>query len=658
MKKSYRFWSSFAIRNFFLLLLLSTSFRSIGWTGASGPVIVANPYDRSICEGANTFFTIQASGVEKYVWQVSQNGGITWITASGGIYSNETSDTLLLTGATQPAQYRCIVEGGGEKDTSAAASLHFFIVEQSISTKATQVCENDSTQIVLGSSQIGLNYYLRRGNVVVGGPYAGTGSSLSMNTGPVPSTSNFSVLAQKSAVGSALSFDGTDDYVIVNNGYTPLKTFTFSLFIYPNDINGGKIFSSDVFELLLNAGGIEFKASGIGSISYNSIAKNAWSHLAVTYDGTALNLYINGTKVNTVASTGSLEASTSMAIGRDNQSACCYFNGKLDEFRVRSKYLSQAEVQESMTDCITGMEADVVAYYRFDDGAGSPVLTDLSGHGHTGSLKNMNPSNDWVIGTSACGDNQACSRIMIQTPRITVSNLIPVITSTSPASRCEQGSVVLKANASAGKISWFAFSTGGVELATGPTFTTPALASTTAYYVSSTDQGCTSKRTEIIATINPLPDVTVTVKDPTITAIQTGASYQWLDCKKELQSISGAIANSYTPAVNGTYAVAITLNGCTDTSKCMPVTVTGIEELTASSGHFVVFPNPSNGEITIQAVNEGAYTIVNELGQAVRMFQLTASNNYTMVIDNLTSGMYVLVDMSGQQMKKKIVITR
>lgn len=658
MKKNYRFcYRSAVIQNFFLLVLLSCSFQSIGGPGSNGPEIIAQPYNRTICEGASTFFTIQAAGVEKYLWEVSQNGGLTWVTATGGIYSNETSDSLKLTGAVQPALYRCIVEGGGEKDTSLVARLQFFITEQNISTQANQLCQNDSTKIILASSQIGLNYYLRRGSVVVGGPFAGTGSSLEMNTGPIPTTSTFSVLAQKSALGSALAFDGVDDYVIINNGYTPLKTFTFSLFIYPNDVNGGKIFSSDVFELLLNAGGIEFKASGIGNISYTSIAKNAWSHLAVTYDGANMHLYINGTKVNTVATTGSLEASTSMAIGRDNQTSCCYFNGKLDEFRVRSKCLSAAEVQESMTDCITGTEADVVAYYRFDDGAGSPVLTDLSNHGHLGTLKNMNPSADWVLGTSSCGDNQACTRILLQTPKITISSQVPVITAATPSSRCEQGSVTLKAEASAGKISWFAFATGGVELATGNTFTTPNLTASTAYYVSSTDLGCTSKRTEIIATIHPLPDVTVVVKDPTVTAVQTGASYQWLDCKKA-QSISGATSISYTPSVDGIYAVVITLNGCVDTSKCVPVAAVGVEELMSSGTYFVVYPNPSNGAVTVQASQEGNYTIVNELGQAILGFQLNASNNFTKVIDNLSSGLYVLVDMQGQQLKKKIVITR
>jgi hypothetical protein len=658
MKKNYNFrYPVTIIHTFFLLVLMGLTVRSAAATAVSAPVILMHPYDRTTCENANTYFAIKALDVDNYLWQVSRDGGITWETATGGIYTGEDTDTLKLTGAYLSALYRCLVEGGGVKDTSATAKLNFFIVEQTVVAKATQLCQGDSTTLVLGSSQTGINYYVKAGGSFKG-PYAGTGGPLSMNTGPVLTSANYSVLAQKSAVGNALSFDGIDDYVVVNSGYSAVANFTLSMFVYPNDVNGGKIFSSDVLELGLNAGGIELKASGVGTISYNSIAKDAWSHVAATFDGAALRLYINGTEVNVVAAAGSLEASTTMAIGRDYQTSCCYFNGKIDEFRVRRKSLSATEVKESMTDCITGMESDVIAYYRFDDGSGSPVLSDLSGHGYHGGLTNMNNTIAWVVGTSACGDNLACSRVMLQTPKITVSSLVPVITAQTPASLCDKGVAVLSVVASAGKISWFTSLTGGTELATGSSFTTPLLTSTTSYFVSSTEMGCTSKRTEVVATVNPLPNVNVTVSDPMITAIdQLGGTYQWLDCKKELQAIAGATGIAYSPTVTGTYAVEITLKGCKDTSKCLAVTVTGIEDI-ANQHTLVVFPNPSTDAFTVRSTNAGIYTIINEIGQTVGVLQLTASNNYTARVEGLKNGMYLLIDLNQQQLKQKIVITK
>ena len=660
MKKNYHFYYSLSInRTFFLFVLLSFTLRTMGLT-SSAPVIITQPYNRTICESANTYFTIKASNADAYLWQVSTDAGVTWATATGGIYKGEKTDTLKLTGANLPAQYRCIVGGGGVQETSAVASLSFFIIEQTVSAKSTQVCRNDSTTITLGSSQTGINYYLKDGSTVKG-PIAGTGGPLLFNTGAIYSTKTFSVLAQKSALGSALQFDGTDDYVKIDKGTEAASNFTISVFVFPSDLTHGKIFSTDQYELALLNGGIQFKSAVLGTISYTSISKDVWSHVTVTYDGTTLRLYINGTEVNTQAATGALPATAAVIIGKDYATACCYFKGNLDEMRIRNKWLSQAEVREAMTDCIDGRESDVIAYYRFDDGTGSPFLSDLSKHGHHGTLNNMNNTSAWVLGTSSCGDNLACSKSMLQTPRVTVYSLIPVITSTSPGSRCDKGVVVLGAVASQGNLSWYSAAVGGNVLGTGPTFNTPLLTATTSYYVSSTEQGCTSARTEVMATINPLPDVNVVASTGSITATanQTDATYQWLDCKREMQAVQGATGNPYFATASGNYAVAITWKGCKDTSKCLPVTVTtGIND-ERNDNQLVVYPNPSNDRITIRSSVTGIYLLVNELGQTVQTIPLTSSNNYTTVVDNLSNGVYVLMGTAEQLgLKQKIIITK
>lgn len=59
----------------------------------------------------------------------------------------------------------------------------------------------------------------------------------------------------------------------------------------------------------------------------------------------------------------------------------------------------------------------------------------------------------------------------------------------------------------------------------------------------------------------------------------SGASYQWLDCDNNNAIINGETNQSYMPTTTGNYAVEITLNGCTDTSSCLLVDYTGIEEL-------------------------------------------------------------------------------
>jgi len=78
------------------------------------------------------------------------------------------------------------------------------------------------------------------------------------------------------------------------------------------------------------------------------------------------------------------------------------------------------------------------------------------------------------------------------------------ITATNPGSNCGSGSVTLGATVSYGAIEWYSSASGGTPIATGNSFITPNLTSTTNYYVSA---GCPTNRTQITATINPLPVV-------------------------------------------------------------------------------------------------------------------------------------------------------
>ena len=64
-----------------------------------------------------------------------------------------------------------------------------------------------------------------------------------------------------------------------------------------------------------------------------------------------------------------------------------------------------------------------------------------------------------------------------------------------------------------------------------------------------------------------------------LTADQTGATYQWLDCDNNYAIINGETNQSYNPAGTGNYAVEVNMNGCVDTSACFLVAYTGIEEL-------------------------------------------------------------------------------
>jgi PKD repeat protein len=65
-------------------------------------------------------------------------------------------------------------------------------------------------------------------------------------------------------------------------------------------------------------------------------------------------------------------------------------------------------------------------------------------------------------------------------------------------------------------------------------------------------------------------DPAVTLDNTILSALPGYDSYQWFDCNTMLP-VAGANSNYFDPEITGTYAVAISLSGCVDTSECIYV---------------------------------------------------------------------------------------
>jgi glucose/arabinose dehydrogenase len=89
-----------------------------------------------------------------------------------------------------------------------------------------------------------------------------------------------------------------------------------------------------------------------------TIGVNTFTHLAVTYDGSAVRLFVNGTQVASTAATGSIVTSTNqLQIGGDSLYGQ-YFAGTIDEVRIYNTALTQAQVQADMTSPIGSGSSD------------------------------------------------------------------------------------------------------------------------------------------------------------------------------------------------------------------------------------------------------------------------------------------------------------
>ena len=150
----------------------------------------------------------------------------------------------------------------------------------------------------------------------------------------------------------------------------------------------------------------------------------------------------------------------------------------------------------------------------------------------------------------------------------------------------------------------------------------------TATYTLTNSFGCDSIIT-LNLTFNNL-DTSVNVNSHTLTANQSGASYQWLDCSTGYTIIPNETNFSFTAMISGSYAVEITMNSCTDTSSCITLTDLGITESDFGS-NFKIYPNPTQGKVSIglgktyQNVN---VQVLNSVGQVVATPVKTKSTDY------------------------------
>lgn len=156
------------------------------------------------------------------------------------------------------------------------------------------------------------------------------------------------------------------------------------------------------------------------------------------------------------------------------------------------------------------------------------------------------------------------------------------------------------------------------------------------------DLGCGDTDTQDIV-VNTV-DNTTSLSGFTISANAVGATYQWLDCAEDYSIITGETSQSFTASSNGSYAVVVTENGCTDTSDC--VTIEGVsigEQLLQEK--LKVYPNPTTDNIHIAGLEhiqgEVSYCIYDNLGRVVLCGEII---DKTQVIDceELVIGLYTL----------------
>lgn len=128
-----------------------------------------------------------------------------------------------------------------------------------------------------------------------------------------------------------------------------------------------------------------------------------------------------------------------------------------------------------------------------------------------------------------------------------------------------------------------------------------------------------------------------------LTAVEIGASYQWLNCRDGMGRIFRETMSTFEPPFPGHYAVEITKNGCVDTSECIRTSIpTSVIDFNLTSP-FEIYPNPTSKFLTIdfEEPSSGNIEIYNLTGQLLQQYQIANSRSFNFSL-NEQAGVYLI----------------
>jgi hypothetical protein len=154
-------------------------------------------------------------------------------------------------------------------------------------------------------------------------------------------------------------------------------------------------------------------------------------------------------------------------------------------------------------------------------------------------------------------------------------------------------------------------------------------------------------------TVNPVPAAAVITASGFTLTSSASAGNQWYF---NGNPIPGAVNQTYTASVTGSYWSVVSLLGCSsDTSNHIYLVMTGTGNL-SSVNEFNVYPNPNDGRFTVnmKGVQSGIYSIevLNNIGVSIwDRRDISIIGNYDQVIDlgPIPDGIYTVLVRDGKE---------
>jgi uncharacterized repeat protein (TIGR03803 family) len=222
--------------------------------------------------------------------------------------------------------------------------------------------------------------------------------------------------------GNALNFDGSDDTISIGNTNLPAGNSPRTFTVWIKTTQTGTI--GDIISYGNGANGENFNVGILGGsifvsswadpqyfVPASNVNNGSWHHIAVSYDGTNAQTYVDGIllddrgfAINTVLNTAK--------IGARRDALFEFFEGSIDELGIWNIALTQGQIQANMNSEL-GIQPGLVALYHFNQGVagvtntGLTTVADTSANSNNGTLNGFaltGSASNWVLGNVVGGE--------------------------------------------------------------------------------------------------------------------------------------------------------------------------------------------------------------------------------------------------------------
>jgi Zn-dependent metalloprotease len=557
--------------------------------------------------------------------------------------------------------------------TDSTVKTNYITINMPVAPTTTGASRCGTGSVTLSASGTGvLKWY----NAPTGGTLVNTGTTYFIPS--LSTTTNYYVtdsiagsahnVGKVDSVGTGTYVTGATNYLIFDC-YSPVTLV--SAVIYPNGAG------ARTFELRNSSGGIlqdtilTLTATCPQTVTLNfSIPVGTNLQLGIT--GTTINMFRNSAGVSfPYTSPGLISITNGSTAGRYYY----FYNWLITEPGCTSARSIVTATINPLPTAPTSASANPTSICN----GSSTVLSAAGGTGTTlrwltGSCSGTSVGTGNNLSVSPSGNTtyyarweNACGNSTCQSASVTVSSASVGGTATAVSSAfCEGGSTTINLSGQTGTIQWQTNASGSwqnIPGATGTSYTTPILITTTSYRAIVTSGICPSDISSVaVITVWSTPSTPVISLQPTdtlVSSVTTGN--QWY---LNGVQIPGATDQIYAPLVEGDYTVIVTdIHGCiSDTSAVYYFLFTGIEN--GQHCWLNIWPNPTDGNIYLDfygdnnsAVNLFLTDMNGKLLRKETIPSFAKSLHYSLDLSVYTHGCYFIEVKSERfHIQKKIIL--